>query len=126
MERIEFFITFMLAVTMSFISCKKQSVNDRIYNVKLNKCTSSAGENLIICFDSLITDSRCAVNGVCVWAGVAIAKFWNVISFTLATNTFSYFHNDTTINQLKISLQDILSYPSATQPSATPTVAVLK
>lgn len=97
----------------------------------MNECDLLADENSTVCFDSLISDSRCPVNGVCVWAGVAIATFSlhkkeDVVFFTLATNKFSHFSNDTTIGKIKISLQDITPYPNATQPFAAPITAVIK
>ena len=126
-----FFFVLIMTTAFLIIGCKKAAVKyDGRTNLKLNECTVQ-GKNFTICFDSLITDSRCPYNEVCLWAGVAIAKFSlnqnnTTLPFYLATNAFSQFKTDTTINKIKISLQDILPHPNATPPSAATIVAVLK
>ena len=125
------FFVLIMATALFTIGCKKGTVKyDGSTNLKLNECTVQ-GKNFTICFDSLITDSRCPYNVECVWAGVAIAKFSlhqnnTTVPFYLATNTFSHFNKDTAINKIKISLQDILPHPSATPSHAASIVAVLK
>lgn len=120
-----------MATALFTIGCKKGTVKyDGSTNLKLNECTVQ-GKNFTICFDSLITDSRCPYNVECYWAGVAVAKFSlhqnnTTVSFYLATNKFSQFNKDTAINKIKISLQDILPHPNATPSPASNIVAILK
>jgi len=70
-------------------------------------------ENIWITFDSLMTDSRCAIGAECKWEGNAellfIFKIIEKIGFTL--NTHYSFRKDTTINNYTISLINVLPYP---------------
>jgi len=131
MKKAALFFTLIMATTIGIISCKKESVNEATYTIKVNECTTAAGENFTVCFDSLITDSRCPINAICVWEGFALAKFslhqnGNIIPFSLATRAFQQYHQDTTINQIKISLQNILYETIVKSPSVVTTSAVLK
>ena len=131
MKNTALFFTLIMAATIGIISCKKESVNDGKYTIKVNECTTAAGENFTVCFDSLITDSRCPIDAICVWEGFALAKFslhqnGNVIPFSLATRTFHQYLQDTTINQVKIYLQNILYETNVKLPSVVTTSAVLK
>jgi hypothetical protein len=130
MKKAIYFFILATTATLFILSCKKQAVNNATYNLKLKEC-SAAGKGFIICFDSLITDSRCPSEVVCVWGGVAAGKFsfkqnGNVVNFNLATANILNFHTDTVINQVKISLQNILPYPKSMLPSITPVEALLK
>jgi len=131
MKKAALFFTLIMATTIGIISCKKESVNETTYTIKVNECTTAAGENFTVCFDSLITDSRCPINAICVWEGFALAKFslhqnGNIIPFSLATRAFQQYHQDTTINQIKISLQKILYETIVKLPCVVITSAVLK
>ena len=70
-------------------------------------------EDIWITFDSLITDSRCAIGTECKWEGNAELLFIfnkvEEIEFTL--NTYCDFRTDTTINNYNISLINVLPYP---------------
>ena len=131
MKRAALFFILIIASTIGIIGCKKESLNEATYTIKVNECTPSAGENFTVCFDSLITDSRCPIDAICVWEGFALAKFslhqnGNVIPFSLATRAFQQYHQDTTINQIKISLQNILYETNVKSPSVVNTSAVFK
>ena len=74
----------------------------------------NADEKIWITFDSLLSDSRCPLNVVCVWEGNAEVSFvlyseGEEAEFTL--NTYSGFTNDTTIFAYDISLIDVFPYP---------------
>ena len=59
-----------------FTACKKE--NARPFSaLKVAGCESAivSGNNIKICLDSVISDSRCPLQMTCVWAGTAIAKF---------------------------------------------------
>src|SRR5688572_13828978 len=70
---------FLIALTLIvFVSCKKETTASvDTQTVALNNCSEEPAENLSyrLCFDSLLEDSRCPVNAVCVWQGAAKAKF---------------------------------------------------
>jgi hypothetical protein len=86
--------------------------NDTI-DLGYGDCLNDYEMNNTICFDSVITDSRCPENVVCVWAGEAIARFKiyidqsSPITLDLYTGTI-----DTTINEYKLSFIDLLPYPN--------------
>jgi hypothetical protein len=74
--------------------------------------------NLSLQFYSLIGDSRCPEDVVCVWEGDAELKFKLTINneqiyFTLHTAR-NYFNTDTTIWNYNINLIDVLPYPITT------------
>ncbi len=130
MKKAAYFLIPIIPITLFIVSCKKQAVNKGIYNVKLKECNTSC-KDFIICFDSLITESRCPSDVVCIWGGVAVGEFsfkqnGSVVHFNLATGNILDYHTDTLINQIKISLQNILPYPKSIQPSTALTEAVLK
>lgn len=104
------------------LSCKKESVPASFSNqLVLNECKSFGSDSLpVICFDSLITDSRCPANAVCIWQGVVVVK----LSFRDAAGSQNFYlssltnhpffpANDTSINGYKIRLLDV-SYSSPT------------
>lgn len=72
-------------------------------------------EDQSIKFDSVLTDSRCPINVICVWEGDAEVKFTisnddNFIDFTLHTAK-DYFSTDTTLFGYNIELIGLLPYP---------------
>jgi hypothetical protein len=86
--------------------------NDTIY-LGYGECISDFGKRNAICFDTVLTDSRCPENLVCVWAGEATVRFKfetcgkESSLVDLYTGT-----NDTIINGYKFSFIDLLPYPN--------------
>ncbi len=125
------FFTILIFATLFICSCKKQTATiNGTYNIKLGAWVS-LNKNVSICFDSLITDSRCPANAFCLWGGVAVAKFSyrqnnTVMPFTLATVPFNTFLTDTTINQIKILFQDITPRPVLNNPNKNDITAIIK
>ncbi len=117
-------LSFIILVVVSFLSCKKTSTTKeenkiKSGNIPLYTCSffsTNANPNFSICYDSLITDSRCPSNVVCVWAGVAIVKLSltqnnSFVSFKLSSMGGNYFPpRDTTINGINIKLVDVTPY----------------
>lgn len=109
-----------------FSSCKKEAFsNGKSTNVKpditatvaLNDCwqKSIGNDKIKLCLEAL-NDSRCPVDAVCIWQGVATAKFTASINGTthhlmLSTGRVLAFITDTTIQQYKFSLLDVLPHP---------------
>jgi hypothetical protein len=91
-------------------------LNDTI-DLATGQCLKNNQKKISICFDRVITDSRCPVDVVCVWAGEAIARFTlrsdnhNPISFELHSGT-----KDTVINGFRFSFLDLLPYPHTEHP----------
>jgi hypothetical protein len=117
-----------IIIGMIFFSCKKETTEQtekatavtNEFSVNLGSCISAtnvANTNFKICYDSLISESRCPSDVVCVWAGVALVKLSfmqnNItVPFKLSTLGGSYFSpKDTTINGVNIKLVNVLPYP---------------
>jgi len=90
--------------------------NDTI-DLAYGHCLNDYQKKSSICFDKVVTDSRCPVNVVCVWAGEAVARFSfksyynNPISVDLHTGA-----KDIIINGYKFSFLDLFPYPHTEHP----------
>ncbi|HEX7844181.1 MAG TPA: hypothetical protein VF476_00190 [Chitinophagaceae bacterium] len=79
------------------------------------------GETTRLCFDSVVSDSRCPANVVCVWEGTAVAKFSfhknnEAYSLTLATRAVpTQFSKDTIVAGYKIEFINLLPYPGTVE-----------
>ena len=72
--------------------------------------------NLILRMDSVLGDSRCPSNVVCVWEGNAEVRFLFTVDsiqtgFTLNTNGGGKFNADTVISGYEIKLLKLSPYP---------------
>ncbi len=82
-------------------------------------CISDCGMQNTICFDSVLADSRCPEDVVCVWAGEAIVRFRFESSgkesrvIDLHSGTM-----DTLINGYSFSFVDLLPYPNTKHPTS--------
>ena len=90
------------------------SFNDTI-DLAYKNCLTDFEGHTTFCFDSVVTDSRCPVHVLCIWAGEAIVRFKitsdnNTKYLNLYTHT-----NDADVNGYKLSLIDLLPYPTAGQ-----------
>ena len=102
-------------------SCSKNDIELREGTVELalKRCCNGdiGGNNLRLCFDSLISDSRCPANAVCGWAGTAIAKFSLTNNneteiFVLSTlDMFPTYTRDTVLMGYKIEFVNLSPYP---------------
>lgn len=70
-----------------------------------------------ICFDSVLEDSRCPIDVVCVWEGTAVAKFSFSVNddehdIRLSTvNLPGIYSSDTVLMGYKIEFLDLQPYP---------------
>jgi hypothetical protein len=76
-------------------------------------CLQSNENSISICFDSVLTDSRCPLGGECIWAGEAIARF-QIKMYENGTKIFDMHPGDTQIieDKYKIYFVDLLPYPT--------------
>jgi hypothetical protein len=116
---------FVLIICLFLFACKKTDnavteSPEQTATIPINTCNAFTNNtNYSICFDSLISDSRCPIdpNILCVWAGVAIVKLSltqnnSLITFKLSTAGGAHFPpKDTTINGVNIKLLDVQPYP---------------
>ncbi len=80
------------------------------------------GDTLQLCYDSLLQDSRCPVDVVCVWSGVATVGIKAIHQqqthyLELSTLDFNKWRMDTTIGNFSIKLDDVKPYPVSGKPS---------
>ena len=123
-------ITFLLATIFCFaiiiISCKKQNEtanksiscfikDSTVINVDSCKNVSNTGIN--ICFDTLLSESRCPTDAVCIGAGFAAIRLKCNINnqnyfLDLATDSVNGYKKDTTIDGINIKLAELTPYPN--------------
>jgi hypothetical protein len=90
--------------------------NDTIY-MEYGSCLFDDFRKNRVCFDSVLSDSRCPENVVCIWAGEAVARFVfddyrnRPIQVDLRVGT-----TDTLIRGLKVSFVALLPYPNTEKP----------
>jgi hypothetical protein len=72
----------LLLIPLVMLSCRKEAKTLNQKYIPVNDCRSYTieEETLRVCLDSVITDSRCPADVVCIWQGVSAARFiteWN-------------------------------------------------
>jgi hypothetical protein len=120
-----------IALMLVQTSCRKTSADEN-GQLKLNNCIERkfSGEKVNLCFDSLLSESRCPVNARCIWQGYALAKFifkegaqqHEVILSTVSMQGIP--SQDTTISGYTIRLVDIHPYPGNTPAPVTASIEI--
>jgi hypothetical protein len=118
-----------LILVLMAIACRKSKSWSNPVIVHQGNCHEITNKNdhIKICYDSLITDSRCPYEMVCIWGGIGVAKFSFILNnelhtITLSTDDFDKYHNKETVKNYTIRLLDLAPYPGKTptqSPSAT-------
>lgn len=98
--------------------------------VTLNNCSKAAvNTSAYICFDSVVSESRCPIGVVCIWAGYVMIKTsfhenGNIHSFRMMIPYINGLGavNDTTINGYRIVFKDLSPYPDMTKPLPVPAI----
>lgn len=127
MKNKSFFSLILLLGIIFLASCKKNAVkafNDN--SLALYDCSSKTTAPYI-CFDSLITDSRCPQGGECVWRGNATIKVTfhergDVHTFKMCLKGYPWmgYPSDTLIDSYKIEFIDLTPYPDINVPAPQP------
>lgn len=117
-----------IAVVLLANACSKSvELKEGTMQIKFHQSAEGkiAGDNLKLSFDSLIEDSRCPANAMCIWQGAAVAGF----SFTKDHVTSSFrlstismqpnYIKDTVVMGYKIEFINLSPYPG-TVPSPIP------
>ena len=109
-------------------SCSKKDIELRegIMEIGVQQCAvgNIGSDNLTLCVDSVLEDSRCPSDVVCVWAGRGVVKFSltkNEQTYPFALSTLSMpnsYKKDTVILGYKIELLNLYPYPKTS--SSTP------
>ena len=97
-----------------------ENFDNLIYNDTIDlaykDCMSDCENKFYLCMDSVISDSRCPIGAMCIWAGMATVRFkfqkYNEapVYFNLMTPDPTY--NSKIIDGFKFSLIDLTPYPS--------------
>lgn len=109
---------------MAFVnSCSKNGgkLREGIVELKLSECESGAvaGDNLKLCFNAVVSDSRCPANAMCIWQGTAVGRFTftkNNESGTFDLSTLDQpptYNKDTVLMGYKIEFVNLSPYPGA-------------
>jgi len=102
-------------IIIAFISCDKKSEYlelNKSFDLSYGKCIKDYNKILTVCFDSIISDSRCPDGGICIWAGEAIARFNIKVGLHGFRTIDLRLSNDTLINGYKFSFVSLNPYPS--------------
>lgn len=77
-----------------------------------NDCINDFRKEAYVCLDTILTDSRCPADAVCIWEGEAIARF----KIKTKNQEIAYFdlkeRSDTTILGYHFSFKKLLPYPT--------------
>lgn len=120
MKNIPLYCLALLMGTMLLLSCRKPGFQSgNTIAVLLNDCSEKT-LGVTICFDSLISDSRCPEGVECVWQGTSIIKIsvqenGKTHQFNMSLKGFPDlgYPSDTTINGYQIIFVDLKPYPGS-------------
>jgi len=115
----QIFSFLLVGIIVLFSGCKKTATKSGdIVSVEMEQCVQKlyGADNLSLCLDELVEDSRCPTNANCVWQGVARLRFSMQLQnqsyrFVLSTSNVQPFRTDTIIQQYRISLFQVKPYP---------------
>lgn len=120
--------------TITLFSCKKNIIDlaghedaeseKSSLSLHPKSCISQifGNETVRLCFDSIISESRCPRNAVCVWQGTAVAQFSlskNNVTYPFSLSTLhlqGLYSSDTTLAGYKIKFVDLTPYPQLFTP----------
>jgi len=105
-------------IFLFFTNCNK-SVNENPLLLNPGQCRNYVynAESTTICFNKIISDSRCPSNVMCVWAGTAVAEFTftkgsDSHKLTLATKPVTGLYiKDTIVAGYKIEFINLYPFP---------------
>jgi hypothetical protein len=108
--------------SMAFVnSCSKSGdrLKEGTVELKLSECESGiiSGDDLKLCFNTVVSDSRCPTNVVCIWQGTAVGRFTftkNNESSTFDLSTLDQpptYNKDTVLMGYKIEFVNLHPYP---------------
>jgi hypothetical protein len=123
-------LTLFSALLIILLSCEKSGnvakfqdmdvtvpfILDNSVVISAGDCAGDAKTSTYLCFESVLSDSRCPAGAECIWAGDAEARFRFTVagqsSITFSLHTLSSFQTDTTASGYKFTLKSLTPYPS--------------
>lgn len=124
MKKIAILFTLFFCTLITFIACKKQKETAAITlpyfqkdSITINVDSCKNVGNIRVCFDTLLSESRCPTDAICTWAGFAAIRLkCNVNNqnyfLRLATDSVAGYKNDTTIAGINFKLAELTPYPN--------------
>lgn len=117
---------FILSIAVTTLhSCSKSGLlRQGSVEIVLDNCSSGrlSGDNLNLCFEDLLSDSRCPANAMCIWQGAAVAKFTltknkETHSFVLSTTDMpdGTYKKEINLMGYKIEFVNLSPYPGTVQ-----------
>lgn len=104
----------LLLLSIVLVACKKAPVVLNSNYIPVNDCRSFdlGDKTLRVCLDSVIQDSRCPINAICIWEGVAVGRFSASAGnesrvITLATAPIAGYSKETIIEGFKIEFIEL-------------------
>jgi hypothetical protein len=108
-----------IIMAMLLFSCSKPVDTDNPAVLYLNDCNEYTvnAEVVRLCFNNLVSDSRCPENAMCIWEGLAVANFTfkkDDIIYPITLSTIAMppqYIKDTIVAGYKIELLNLYPYP---------------
>ncbi|MCB0747260.1 MAG: hypothetical protein H6613_10415 [Ignavibacteriales bacterium] len=121
--KLKIYIALILPIILCFCTDSINESNYRTFElsdtltIKYHQILYNEQEDISIKFESLVGDSRCPIDAICVWEGDAEVKFSlkkndTLFDFSLHTSK-NYFNTDTLIIGYRIELIDVYPYPQS-------------
>lgn len=123
-------IVSLVMIVCTFVACEKGSNSINLttstdsVNIAVGKCIEKYYEQKLrinYCFDSLLQDSRCPYQLVCIWGGFAKARFKITLNNQLHTvelySPNTQFKNDTVLNGIRFAFENLTpenGFPNST------------
>lgn len=130
------FLAGFLIVSTAVLGCLRDSGLEKEVTLTLaaGNCANPrfVNERITVCFDSLLTDSRCPSEVQCFWQGYAACLFdWRSATgrHPLRLSTLALpgiLPKDTILDGYRITLVDLIPYPTTTQSPKDGLKAILK
>ena len=118
------FPIYMLVATFAFLSCSKSKISNDYLTVSNCKDFKLPTQKVNVCFDRVVNDSRCPSDAICTMQGYAVVALKVLIGTELHDIQLATFSGlpqlpspDTTIQNIKIELQELTPYPCMHCPS---------
>jgi hypothetical protein len=129
-------LVFLFSLSIAIGCSKPIQLDSNLIMLKVKDCSNLNyfPGKISICFDSLLTDSRCPQGALCVWEGFAAGRFsftannqTSVFDLSATHDVYNQYTTDTVIAGYKIEFTELNPYPNiSVPPPATGKTATLR